>query len=141
MSADGRLILQTYSRYGGQEPKAFPMAKKPQPADAVSWLVLEEHLERGDPTFVDELRKDTDADRLGTFAARWYADTRAASRRLLVEYLNRPLNAPRHEALVKRLFKLAEQAADDEVMGRFLVLWDRSVRRKRRTKYRYDSVI
>jgi hypothetical protein len=113
------------------------MAKKPQPGGG-SWLVLEELLERGDPTFVDELRKLTDADRLGTFAPRWYADQRAASRRLLLEYLNQPLNAVRHEALVKRLFKLAEQAGDVEVMARFLVLFDRSVRRKRRTKPHYD---
>jgi hypothetical protein len=101
--------------------------------------VLEELLERGDPTFVDELRKLTDADRLGTFAPKWYADQRSASRRLLLEYLNRPLNVPRHEPLVKRVFKLAEQAADVEVMARFLVLFDRSVRRKRRTQHFYDS--
>jgi hypothetical protein len=115
------------------------MAKKPRQPDAGSWLLLEELLERGDPTFVDELRKITDADRLGTFSAKWYGDKRAGSRRLLLEYLNRPMNVPGHEALIKRLFKLAEHAADDEVMGRFLVLLDRSVRRKRRTKSRYDS--
>ena len=42
-----------------------------------------------------------------------------------------PLNAFRHEGLVKRLFKRAEAAGDDEVMGRFLALLDRSVRRVR----------
>ena len=81
----------------------------------------------------------TDADRLGDFAARWYQDKRAASRKLLLEYLNRPLNAFRHEVLVKRLFKLAEQAADDEAMGRFLVLFDRAVRRVRKKRQQYDS--
>jgi hypothetical protein len=115
------------------------MAKKPQPPVSGSWLLVEELLERGDPTFVDEVRKITDADRLKNFAPRWYADRRAASRRLLLEYLDRPLNAARHEALVKRLFKLAEQAADDEVMSHFLVLFDRSVRRKLSTHHRYDS--
>jgi hypothetical protein len=114
------------------------MAKKSPNPDSGSWLLAEELLERGDPAFVHELRKITDADRLGTFAVKWYADKRAASRRLLLEYLNQPLNSPRHEALVKRLFKLAEQAADDEVMGRFLVALDRSVRRKRLRRYRYD---
>lgn len=94
-----------------------------------NWLVLEELLERGDPAFVDELRRMTDAGALGEFAARWYADRRSASRRLLLEYLDRPLSAYRHEALVKRLFKLAEAAGDDQVMGRFLVVFDRSVRR------------
>ena len=80
------------------------------------WLVLEEKLERGDPSFVDDLRSFYDAEFLAGFAARWYADKRAASRRLLLEYLDRPLNAFRHEPLVKRLFKQAEGAGDDEVM-------------------------
>ena len=63
-----------------------------------SWLVIEELLERGDLAFVDELRRSDDAERLGSFAATWYADRRPESRRLLLDYLNRPLNAFRHEA-------------------------------------------
>jgi hypothetical protein len=94
------------------------------------WLVLEEKLERGDASFVDDLRSFHDAEVLGGFAARWLADKRPASRRMLLEYLDRPLNAFRHEALVKRLFKAAEAAGDDEVMARFMVLFDRSVRRE-----------
>src|SRR5262245_31377322 len=93
-----------------------------QPDDG-SWLLVEELLERGDDAFVDELRRVHDADRLGAFAARWYADQRPLSRKLLLDYLARPLNAYRHEALVKRLFKLAEQTGDDEVLGHFLVLF------------------
>src|SRR5262245_5344514 len=105
---------------------------------AVNWLVLEEMLERGDPAFVDALRDQTDADQLGKFAAKWFNDRRREARRLLLEYLERPLNAYRHESLAKRLFKLAEKAGDDEVMGRFLVALDRSVRRRQKKKYRYD---
>ena len=48
------------------------------------------------------------------FAARWLADKRPAARRMLIEYLSLPLNAFRHEALIKRLFKGAEKAGDDE---------------------------
>jgi hypothetical protein len=96
---------------------------------AESWLLLEELLERGDPAFVAELRKVHDADRLGAFAARWFADQRPWARQFLLDYLNQPLNAYRHEALVKRLFKLAEKAGDDALMARFLVAFDRSVRR------------
>ena len=98
-----------------------------------SWAFAEELYDHGDPHFVAELRRITDADRLGQFAARWYADKRAQPRKLLfsahdhpqtprqllLAYLDQPLNAYRHEALVKRLFKLAEAAGDDEVMGRF----------------------
>jgi hypothetical protein len=107
------------------------MAKQSGSGD---WLVLEEKLERGDPTFVDDLRSFYDADVLAGFAARWYADKRPASRRLLLDYLDRPLNAFRHEPLVKRLFKQAEAAGDDEVMARFMVLFDRSVRRVERRR-------
>ncbi len=111
------------------------MAKRRGAGD---WLVLEEKLERGDPSFVDDLRSFYDADVLAEFAARWYTDKRVASRRLLLEYLDRPLNAFRHEALVKRLFKLAEAAGDDEVMARFMVLFDRSIRREERRRMRRE---
>lgn len=114
------------------------MAKKDSP-NRGSWLLAEELLERGDPAFVSELRRISDADRLGQFAAKWLADKRPASRSLLLEYLSLPFNAFRHEALLKRLFKLAEQQNDDIVMGHFLVGADRLIRRVRRTQYRYDS--
>lgn len=102
---------------------------------AVNWLVLEDMLECGDPAFVEAVREQTDAERLGKLAPKWYGDPRREARRLLLEYLAQPLNAYRHEALVKRLFKLAEKAGDDEVMGRFLVLFDRSVRREERRRW------
>src|SRR5207253_8759711 len=104
-----------------------------------SWLLLEELWERGDPSFVDELRQFTDADQLGKFALKWYADQRSTSRQFLLDYLNRPLNAFRHEPLVKRLFKAAEKAGDDQLMARFLVLFDRSIRRVAKKKRHFES--
>ncbi len=104
-----------------------------------SWLLLEELLQRGDAAFVSELRKVHDAERLGAFAARWFADTRPWVRQFLYDYLDLPLNAYRHEALVKRLFKLAEAAGDDALMARFLVAFDRSVRRVKSDRPRYLS--
>jgi hypothetical protein len=86
---------------------------------------------------VDELRRVHFAGRLGDFAARWFADTRPFARIALLDYLSRPLNCYRHEPLVKRLFKLAERAADDEVMSAFLVALDRSIRRERRRRTRH----
>ena len=103
-----------------------------------SWLLAEQLLESGDPAFVDELCRISDADKLGSFAKTWFADRRPASRRLLLEYLDRPLNHYRHEALVKRLLKLAQEKGDDEIMARFVVATDRSVRRQKITKHRYD---
>jgi hypothetical protein len=113
------------------------MAQRRQ-ANVGTWVLAEELLQRGDSAFVDELRNLSDPDRLGALAARWYADRRPEARQLLLDYLDRPLNAFRHEALVKRLYKLAEQAADDALLARFLVAFDRSVRRVRRKKARHD---
>ncbi len=102
------------------------------------WLLLQEMLERGDPEFVNRLRAIADADALGTFAERWYTNPSPNAHRLLLAYLERPLNAFRHEALVKRLFKHAEAAGDDAVMARFLVAFDRSIRRVIRKKYHHE---
>ncbi len=118
------------------------MYKRNDVTDTGSWSYAQELYERGDPAFVAEIRRITDAPKLGDLAARWYADQRPASRQLLLHYLSQPLNAFRHEPLVKRLFKLAEKAGDDELMAFFLVALDRSVRRvqKKRRRYRSDSV-
>jgi hypothetical protein len=118
------------------------VGKQRDVGDNGSWPFAEELFEHGDPLFVAEIRRIDDADRLGKFATRWYADPRPAARQFLLDYLDQPLNAFRHEALVKRLLKLAEKAADDEVMGRFLVAFDRSVRRvqKQRRRYRWERV-
>ncbi len=104
-----------------------------------NWLVLQELLDQGDPTFVTELRQFHDPERLKTFAAGWHADSRLQARRLLLAYLDEPMNAYRHEPLIKRLFKLAEAANDDEAMARFLVMFDRSLSRRRRTIFRHMS--
>lgn len=103
------------------------------------WLVIEELLERGDPAFVDSLRACEDGQRLAAFAASWHADRRPAARRFLLEYLLRPLNAFHHEGLVKRLFKLAEKAGDDEALAHFLVLFDRSIRRRLQKSSRFRN--
>jgi hypothetical protein len=105
-----------------------------------SWALAEELFARGEAGFVAELRRVHDADRLGNFAARWLADKRPIARQLLIEYLSLPFNAYRHEALVKRLFKGAEKANDDELMGVFLVAFDRCLRsdRKKITRRKWD---
>jgi hypothetical protein len=103
------------------------------------WLLMQELLERGDPEFVDRLQSINDAELLGGFAEGWYANPSPDARRLLLAYLERPLNAYRHEAIVKRLFKRAEAAGDDVVMARFLVAFDRSIRRITRRKRHYEQ--
>ncbi len=88
-------------------------------------------LGRGDPGFVDAIRRVREPAILADLAATWLGDPRPEARRLLLDYLDRPLDAPGHAILIKRLFKRAEAAGDAEVMARFLVLLDRSDRRVR----------
>jgi hypothetical protein len=104
---------------------------------AGSWSLVEDLFARGDEQFVRELRNVHFAERLGDFATRWHADSRPFARHAMFEYLSLPFNCYRHEPLVKRLFKLAEKAGDDEIMGAFLVAFDRTIRRARRTRTRY----
>ena len=87
-------------------------------AEPGSWELAMDLLDRGDPAFVTEFRAVRDADKLGPFAREWFNDRRPASRRLLLAYLDQPMNALRHEPLVKRLFKLAEEAGLKVVMNR-----------------------
>jgi hypothetical protein len=83
----------------------------------------------GDPAFVDVLNDVTDAAWLRALAPHWFAEGSAAAREFLLAYLDGPLN-PFHEPLVLELLALAEGAGDDELMGAFLVLFDRSVWRR-----------
>jgi hypothetical protein len=115
------------------------MTSRKDKRDEQDWAENEELYARGDAIFVDRLRRFHNADILGGFAARWFADRRPEARQMLRDYLSRPLNAYRHEVLVKRLFKMAEAANDDELMARFLVLFDRSVRRVKRKKSRWEA--
>jgi hypothetical protein len=91
------------------------------------------------PEFVDEIRLHVNAAALSSFAETWYSDSRIEARRFLLAYLERPLNAARHEPLIKRLFKFADNAGDDAVMGRFLVALDRIIRRRRGTARRWNQ--
>lgn len=105
------------------------------------WTSIRELFLKGAGASVEALRAVPDAEELGKFAAVWYADPRPEARQLLHRYLSQPLNAFRHEPLVKRLFKLAEAARDDVTMAHFLVALDRSVRftTKTKKKYRYEN--
>jgi hypothetical protein len=114
------------------------MARRDKAQRDGSWVTAEQMLDRGESAFVEELRRIHEPNLLGGLATRWYADPRPEARRLLLDYLAQPLNAYRHEPLVKRLFKLAEAAGDDVVMAHFLVAFDRAVRRVRRRRGRHD---
>jgi hypothetical protein len=92
-------------------------------------LLAEEHFESGDPGFVAELRRANLGKKGRGFAERWYKDGRPWARLQIHEYLDGPLDCGGHEPLVKRLFKLAEEAGDDRTMAHFMTALDRTVRR------------
>ncbi len=116
----------------------FRKKSPPPPPPDPRWSRAMELFRAGDATFVDAVRAIHEAKALAVFAETWYTDPRIEARRLLHRYLSLPLNAPRHEPLVKRVFKLAEAAGDDDTMARYLVAFDRTVRRRRVTRRRYD---
>lgn len=105
---------------------------------ASSSLLLDEHFEAGDDRFIDEVLALSSGKKLKSLAERWYKDGRPFARRTLLAYIDDGCDRPHHRPLVKALFKLAEKRGDDEVMGHFLVAFDRLVRRKLVEIDRYD---
>ena len=58
---------------------------------------------------------------------------------MLLAYVDDGCDRPNHRPLVKAIFKRAEKAADDELMGHFLVAFDRIARRKLVKRSSYDA--
>lgn len=99
---------------GGSTPQAAP-----------SSLWLDEAYASEDPRYLEELLRFDKVEKLGSLAARWIADTRPFARRTLLAYIDDGCDRYGHKALVKRLFKLAEERTDDELMAHFMVAFDR----------------
>ncbi|MGA2497122.1 MAG: hypothetical protein ABSH20_05245 [Tepidisphaeraceae bacterium] len=102
-----------------------------------SSLLLLEYLSAQDGRFLELLVQATDPKTLAAVADTWKKDHRPWARRQMLEYLDLPMSHDGHPPLVRRLFKNAEEKADDELMGVFLAAFDGMVRRqiKRRTSY------
>src|SRR5688572_28438616 len=97
---------------------------------AGSNLLLDEYFEAGDDRFVDEVLSVTARKKLKALGERWLRDGRPFARRTLIAYIADGCDRPHHRPLVKALFKLAEKARDDELIGHFMVAFDRLVQRK-----------
>lgn len=110
-------------------------------SDAASSLLIDEFYEAGDDRFVDEVLKSASEKKLKSLADRWYRDPRPFARRALFRYVDDGCDRPHHRPLVKALFKLAEAAGDDELMGHFLVAFDALSRRDlvKRTGYDWQT--
>lgn len=96
---------------------------------AGSALLIDEYLAAADPTLFDEVLHFHDLTKLGSIAERWYGDQRPALRQMLLAYVDDGCARRHHKSLVKRLFKLAEAAQDNECMMHFMVAFDRLSRR------------
>lgn len=103
-----------------------------------STLLVDESFAAGDDTFIDRMRAISSPKYLAALADRWKKDSRPWAREQIHCYLGLPFDRPGHQTVVKRLFKHAEKAGDTELMGAFLVAFDRLIRRRRRVRYQYD---
>lgn len=100
--------------------------------------MLDELFVARDPGFVDAFRLFHSPNLLQTFVARWKQTPGDWAREQVGVYFDRPLDAPGHEVVVKRLFKHYEEKADDEAVAWCMVGFDRLVRRVRKRVQRYD---
>jgi hypothetical protein len=94
-----------------------------------SWLAAETFYDAADDRFVTEVVRITQGAKLAGFAPAWYGDPRPYARRMLLAYIDDGCDRAGHRGLVKRLFKLAEKAGDDEAMTHFMVAFDTFGRR------------
>ena len=94
---------------------------------------VEQQFVEGCPQFLTELQKLRDPAVAARLADRWAQDDRPWARMQLLAYLDAPLSCPGHQPLVKRLYRAAEQRGDMELVGAFLVAFDRLVTHARRS--------
>jgi len=105
---------------------------------ATGTLLLDEYFAAADARFLGELLASTSAEKLKAFGSKWLSDTRPFARGAMLAYVDEGCARPFHRALVKKLFKAAETAGDFELLGHFLVAFDRLDRRRLVTRTNFD---
>lgn len=93
------------------------------------------YFDREDDRFVAGLREIGYPKLLAPFVERWKRDSRPWARAQIFAYLRLPLDAAGHHVVVKRLYKQAEAAGDGELVGAFMVAFDRLTRRVRKKRW------
>jgi hypothetical protein len=102
-----------------------------------SILILQEMFAQADGQFVDTLLTCTDTRMLASLVTRWLADTRPWAREALLRFLDGPM-VERHKALlIKRVYKQAEKAGDDQIVGACMRGFDALIRRRVVKRYRW----
>ena len=117
------------------------MPKPPTPQDRYPYGVAEQYLAAADDRFLPQLAELWDPAQLVPIAEAWKRDGRPWARAQVIAYLSRPFDHAGHEPIVKRLFKQAEAARDDELMAHFTAAFDRTVRRRRRRSGGIEKLI
>ncbi len=103
-----------------------------------SKLLLDECFAAADDRFLPELIKFRSPDIITAYVQQWVVDSRPWARQQLINYLAMDLNFPGHELFVKRAYRHFESVHDHEMLGHFMVTFDRLVRRSRIAVPRWD---
>jgi hypothetical protein len=89
-----------------------------------SAVLVDEYYAAADDRFLDEVLRLRQGGKLAALADTWWGDQRQWARRMLLAYILDGCDLPEHKGLVKRLFKKAEAANDDEAVAHFMVAFD-----------------
>jgi hypothetical protein len=103
-----------------------------------SKLLLDECFAAADDRFLSEWVKFRSPEIITSYVQQWIADSRPWARQQLINYLAMDLNFPGHKLFVKRAYRHFESVRDHEMLGHFLVTFDRLVRRSRIAVPRWD---
>jgi hypothetical protein len=99
---------------------------------------LDECFAAADDRFLPEWIKFRSPEIITAYVQQWVADSRPWARQQLINYLAMDLNFPGHELFVKRAYRHFESVHDHEMLGHFMVTFDRLVRRSRIAVPRWD---
>ena len=106
----------------------------------ISSLILAELYESGDRAFVDRLvEQGGNLQPLKGLVERWKKDTSARARRMKLAFVLDGRLTSSHRMPFKRLFKQAWHDRDHALIGAFLCRMDRSIRRRRVRRHRYEN--
>ena len=103
-----------------------------------SKLLLDECFAAADDRFLLEWIKFRSPEIIAAYVQQWIGDSRPWARQQLIKYLAMDLNFPGHELFVKRTYRHFESLRDHEMLGHFMVAFDRLVRRSRIAVPRWD---
>jgi hypothetical protein len=103
-----------------------------------SKLLLDECFAAADDRFLSEWIKFRSPEIIAAYVQQWVADSRPWARQQMIKYLAMDLNFPGHELFVKRAYRHFESVRDHEMLGHFMVTFDRLVRRSRIAVPRWD---